>query len=295
MFVKDKDEAQSRVAEIDPDLILLNVKMPDIVRMCRQLRADPSLSDIPLMLLTEREDRDARLLGLEAGADDFVCTPLDALEFRTRIRTMVRINGIQNAAQVRERTVPNNELKTALDGVLESWAHALELRDLETEGHTARVADMAVDLGRAVGMSGAELVHLRRGALIHDIGKMGIPDRIMFKVGVLDDDEWEVMCKHPVYAYELLSPVEYLGPALEIPYCHHEKWDGTGYPRALKGKAIPLSARVFAVVDVWDCLHSDRSYRRAWSNSRVDDYIHEQAGIHFDPDIVHVFFELLSR
>jgi HD-GYP domain-containing protein (c-di-GMP phosphodiesterase class II) len=152
---------------------------------------------------------------------------------------------------------------------------------------------MALQVAHAVGMSDADLVHVRRGALVHDIGKMGVPDRIMFKVGPLDDDEWEIMCKHPIYAYELLSSIELLKPALSIPYCHHEKWDGTGYPRGLAGENIPLAARVFAVVDVWDCLHSDRSYRRAWSKSEVDDYIHEQAGIHFDPDVVQAFFDLL--
>ncbi|MEW5721207.1 MAG: HD-GYP domain-containing protein, partial [Chloroflexota bacterium] len=147
-------------------------------------------------------------------------------------------------------------------------------------------------LARALGMSEAELVHVRRGALLHDIGKMGIPDAILLKPGALTDQEWEIMRKHPQYAYELLSPIAYLRPALDIPYCHHEKWDGTGYPRRLKGEQIPLVARIFAVVDVWDALHSDRPYRRAWSEEQAREHIRTQAGIHFDPRVVKLFLEM---
>jgi len=152
---------------------------------------------------------------------------------------------------------------------------------------------MAVQLARALGMRGEELRDVRRGALLHDIGKMGVPDHILFKLGPLTDDEWEVMRQHPVLAYNLLSPIPYLQLALDIPYCHHEKWDGTGYPRGLSGHEIPLAARVFAVVDVWDALYADRSYRPAWSKDQVDDYLREQAGQHFDPRVVDAFFGLL--
>jgi len=189
----------------------------------------------------------------------------------------------------------NLELTLSYDTTLEGWAHALELRDMETEGHSRNVTEMTLRLARAMGMSEAELVHMRRGALLHDIGKMGIPDSILLKPGPLTDEEWEIMRQHPVYAYQLLSPIPYLRPSLDIPYCHHEKWDGTGYPRGLKGEQIPLAARIFALVDVWDALRSDRPYRKAWPEEGVREYIQEQAGMHFDPQVVEVFLELVGE
>ncbi|HLE26688.1 MAG TPA: HD-GYP domain-containing protein, partial [Anaerolineales bacterium] len=145
---------------------------------------------------------------------------------------------------------------------------------------------------QAMGMSDAERVHLRRGALLHDIGKMGVPDAILLKPGPLTDEEWEIMRKHPVYAYEMLLPILYLRPALEIPYYHHEKWDGTGYPHGLKGEQIPLAARIFAVVDVWDALRSDRPYRPAWPAEKVQEHIRSLAGTHFDPQVAKMFLTL---
>jgi PAS domain S-box-containing protein len=189
----------------------------------------------------------------------------------------------------------NLELGLAYDITLEGWTRALDLRDQETEGHTQRVTELVVRLARAMGLSEQEIIHIRRGAILHDIGKMGIPDRILLKPGPLTDDEWEIMRKHPIYAYELLGNVTYLRPAIEIPYCHHEKWDGSGYPRGLKGEQIPLSARLFAVVDVWDALRSDRPYRKAWSDEEALQYIREQAGKHFDPAVVEVFLRMLKE
>ena len=183
------------------------------------------------------------------------------------------------------------DLTIAYDATLEGWSRALDLRDKETEGHTQRVTEITLQLARKMGFSDAELVHVRRGALLHDIGKMGIPDRVLLKPGSLTDEEWDVMRKHPVYAYELLSPIPYLRPALDIPYCHHEKWDGAGYPRRLKGDQIPLAARIFAVVDVWDALRSDRPYRAAWSDDQAREYIRSQAGTHFDPSVVRAFLD----
>ena len=183
----------------------------------------------------------------------------------------------------------NAELALAYDTTLEGWARALELRDIETEGHSRRVPAMTLRLARAVGMSEAELVHVRRGALLHDIGKMGIPDFILLKPGPLTTEEQAIMSRHPVYAYEMLLPVDYLRPALDIPYCHHEKWDGTGYPRRLKGEQIPLTARLFTIVDVWDALRSDRPYRPAWSEDEVREYIRSMAGSHFDPEVAELF------
>ena len=183
----------------------------------------------------------------------------------------------------------NAELVMAYDATIEGWSRALDLRDKETEGHTQRVTEMTVKLARAAGMSEAEIVHVRRGALLHDIGKMGVPDAILLKPGKLTDEEWVLMRRHPGLAYEMLSPIVFLRPALDIPYCHHEKWDGTGYPRGLKGEQIPLAARLFAVVDVWDALCSDRPYRAGWPEEKVREHIQAGAGAHFDPQSVEAF------
>ena len=188
----------------------------------------------------------------------------------------------------------NLELARAYDSTLEGWARALDLRDNETEGHTHRVAQLTVRLAHAMGLRDADLVHIRRGALLHDMGKLAIPDSIMLKPSALTDEQAEIMRRHPDYAHELLSPIGYLRPALDIPYCHHEKWDGTGYPRGLKGEEIPLAARIFAVVDVWDALRSDRPYRAAWTEERAKAYIQEQADIHFDPKVVTAFLKTLE-
>jgi PAS domain S-box-containing protein len=186
----------------------------------------------------------------------------------------------------------NAQLTTAYDATLEGWSGALDLRDEETEGHAQRVTEASVRLARAMGIAGEDLVHLRRGALLHDIGKMGVPDSILRKSGPLTDEEWEVMRRHPVYAYELLSPIAFLHPALDIPYCHHEWWDGTGYPRGLKGEEIPLAARIFAVIDVWDALLSDRPYRPRLALDEVLSYIESRAGTQFDPAVVSEFLRL---
>jgi len=186
----------------------------------------------------------------------------------------------------------NVELMMAYDATIEGWSRALDLRDKETEGHTQRVTEMTVRLARTIGMHEEDIVHIRRGALLHDIGKMGVPDAILLKPGKLTDAEWEVMRKHPVYAYALLSPITFLRPALDIPYCHHEKWDGTGYPRGLKGDLIPLAARLFAVADVWDALRSDRPYRAGWPEEKVRAYLREQTGTHFEPEAMEVFLKV---
>jgi PAS domain S-box-containing protein len=189
----------------------------------------------------------------------------------------------------------NLELALAYDATIEGWSHALDLRDKETEGHTLRVMEMTLKLAMVMGLDESQTIHIRRGALLHDIGKLGIPDSILLKPGPLTEEEWRVMKKHPQYAYDMLSPISYLQPALDIPYCHHEKWDGSGYPRGLKGEQIPLAARIFAIVDVWDALCSDRPYRAAWPKNKVYKHIAEQSGIHFDPEVVKAFFLLVKN
>jgi PAS domain S-box-containing protein len=196
---------------------------------------------------------------------------------------------IDNATLFNDLQQSNAGLVLAYDTTIEGWARALELRDQETQGHTQRAAEMTLRLARAMGMKDEELVHVRRGALLHDIGKMSIPDSILLKNGPLTGEEWEVMRRHPVYAYELLSPIAYLRPALDIPYCHHERWDGTGYPRGLKGEHIPLAARIFALADTWDALYSERRYHPAWPEERVREHIRSLAGTQLDPKIVEVF------
>jgi PAS domain S-box-containing protein len=186
----------------------------------------------------------------------------------------------------------NIQLTLAYDATIEGWSRALDLRDEETEGHTQRVMEMTLLLCEAFGINESDLVHIRRGALLHDIGKMGIPDRILLKPGPLTAQEWVVMKKHPGYAFEFLSPVSFLKPSMDIPYCHHERWDGTGYPRGIKGEQIPTSARIFAIADVWDALSSDRPYRSAWKDSEILSHLQSQSGSHFDPQIVELFFQL---
>ncbi len=198
---------------------------------------------------------------------------------------------IESASLFENLQRSNTELMLAYDATIEGWSRALDLRDRETEGHTQRVAEMVLILAEKTGMSDAEKLNLRRGALLHDIGKMGVPDSILLKPGPLSESEREIMRQHPLYAYQMLSPITYLKHSLEIPYCHHEKWDGSGYPRGLKGDEIPLSARMFAVVDVFDALTSDRPYRKAWPREEVYRYIQEQARKHFDPQVVKIFLE----
>lgn len=189
----------------------------------------------------------------------------------------------------------NQELSMAYDATIAGWSHAMDLRDKETEGHTQRVTELTLQLAERMDIPPQEMVHIRRGALLHDIGKLGVPDQILFKPGKLTKDEWVVMRKHPTYAHDMLISINYLRHALDIPYCHHEKWDGTGYPRGLKGEEIPLSARLFAVVDVWDALRSDRPYRDGWTIPKARDYIQAETGHHFDPQVVDIFIRFLDE
>jgi putative nucleotidyltransferase with HDIG domain len=185
-------------------------------------------------------------------------------------------------------------LVAAYDATIAGWSTALEMRDEGTAGHTRRVTELAAELAARVGIPDSEIPHVRRGALLHDIGKMVVPDAILHKAAELDEDEWAIMHTHPDSGRKFLENVEYLGPAIDIPYCHHERWDGTGYPRGLAGEQIPLAARVFAVVDVLDALTSDRSYRPAWTMAKARLHIREQAGKHFDPKVVDAFEAMMD-
>jgi diguanylate cyclase (GGDEF)-like protein/putative nucleotidyltransferase with HDIG domain len=180
------------------------------------------------------------------------------------------------------------------DGLADGWLRAMELRDHETVDHSRRVTATMLRLARTLGINEAEMAHIRRGALLHDIGKMGIPDAILNKPGPLSDEEWRIMRRHPDYALELLAPFDLVRSALDIPYCHHERWDGAGYPRGLEGDQIPLAARAFAAVDIWDALGHDRPYRKAWPEERVHAHVTALAGTHLDPDVVTALHRTLG-
>ena len=201
---------------------------------------------------------------------------------------------IDNATLFNDLQRSNTEITSAYDATIDGWSRALDMRDHETEGHTQRVTEMTLKLARLIDIPNKDLIHIRRGATLHDIGKMGIPDRILHKPGPLTTEEWVTMRQHPQFACALLTPIDYLRPAKDIPCYHHERWDGSGYPRGLKGDEIPLSARLFAVVDVYDALTSDRPYRSAWSKQAALNYIQNEAGILFDPKITSTFLEMVS-
>ncbi len=218
----------------------------------------------------------------------------DWLDFLNIISGQAAI-AVDSAMMYKELQRSNIDLSLAYNATIDGWSRTLDLRDKETEGHTRRVTDMTLRLAASIGMDNSELIHIRRGATLHDIGKVAIPDHILFKPGPLTDEEWETMRQHPRYAVELLSPITYLAPALSIPHWHHERWDGTGYPDRLGGEDIPFSARLFALVDVYDALTSRRPYRNAWSKQDAVQYIEKQAGKHFDPSLTPEFLNLVNQ
>lgn len=202
---------------------------------------------------------------------------------------------INNAQLFTNLEKSNLELSLAYDATIEGWSQALDLKDKETEGHTLRVTAWTIELAKLAALSEVEIIHIRRGALLHDIGKMGIPDNILNKAGKLTPDEWKIMRQHTQYAYNMIYPIAFLRPAIDIPYCHHERWDGTGYPRGLKNEQIPYIARLFAIIDVWDAVTSDRPYRKAWTFKKAIEHIKSETGKHFDPQIVDLFIKEIDR
>jgi putative nucleotidyltransferase with HDIG domain len=199
---------------------------------------------------------------------------------------------IDNAQLFEDLQNKNDELEKAYQATLEGWVSALDMRDKETEGHTQRVRVLTERLARSMGVNDDQMIHITRGALLHDIGKMAIPDGILLKPGPLTDKERELIKRHPQLAYDMLRRIDFLLPAIDIPYCHHEKWDGTGYPRGLKGDDIPFAARIFPIIDVWDALTSDRPYRKALPHEEVREHIKADSGKHFDPQVVDAFLQM---
>ena len=216
------------------------------------------------------------------------------LEFFVSLASQAAI-AIVNARLFQGLQKTNLALEGAYEDTILAWQRALALRDRETEGHTERVTELTLKLASAMGIGEEELIHIRRGAILHDIGKMGIPDGILQKPGPLTEMEWSITRRHPEISYQLLAYIPYLRPSLDIPYCHHERWDGLGYPRGLKGDSIPLAARIFSVVDVWDSLMSDRPYRKSWPSKKALDYIRQNAGTIFDPQVVDVFINIIEN
>jgi putative two-component system response regulator len=281
--------------EIMPDIILLDVMMPlmDGYEVCRRIRITPALAQVPIIMVTALDDRDSRLAGLRAGADDFLSKPFDGLELLARLQTIARLNRYRQIVEQRnELEKTHQELLVSYQLTIEGWVAALDLRDNETEGHTQRVTQMTIAFAEAIGIAAEAMEFIRRGALLHDIGKLGVPDAILHKPGKLTEEEWVIMRKHPENAYAWISPIGFLRPALDIPYCHHEKWNGKGYPRGLCGEEIPIAARLFAIVDVYDALISKRPYKEPMSEAEALAIIEKDAGSHFDPALVKVFLDL---
>jgi putative two-component system response regulator len=314
-----------------PDLILTDILMPsmDGYEFVRQLRASPQVSGTRVILCSATFlESEANALARDCGvrhvlikpcapelvlrtvdealrspsAEGSVPHPSDFVHEQLRLFTNKLIQKVAELESAKGRLEKlledlrgaNEELARTYDATLEGWVRALDMRDQETEGHTRRVTDLTVRLARAMGIAGQALVCMRRGALLHDIGKLAVPDRILLKPGPLDKEEWKLMRLHPAYARWMLEPIKFLRTALDIPYCHHEKWDGTGYPSGLKGKHIPLAARIFAVVDVWDALRSKRPYHDAWPEGEIRRHILEQSGKHFDPKVAATFLRLMD-
>ena len=224
-------------------------------------------------------------------------TPINAIsEWKIHLRFIIGLtaNTVQRKIMLTKQDITTTELEVAYSETLEAWVRALEIRDRATAGHTHRVLELTLRLASKLGVPDEMLVHISRGVLLHDIGKLAVSDRILHKTGPLDPSEWHVMREHPKFAYKLLKPIQYLRPALDIPYCHHEKWDGSGYPRGLKGDEIPYQARIFSVVDVWDALTSDRPYRKAWPKKDALEYIRSKSGEEFDPKVVEEFLEIIK-
>lgn len=281
-------EAAVQVALLENkwDLVVCDYRMPHLTpyRALELLRA--SDQDLPVIVFSGAVQEDVAIDLLKAGASDFV----------TKDRLPRLLLAVQRELRQREQQALHRlDVEIGFEQTMTAWGKALELRDRHTQGHTLRVTDLTLRLARVYDISGQQFKNIYRGSLLHDIGKMGIPDSILTKRDLLTTEERHIMEMHPVLAFDLLAPITFLQEALEIPYCHHEKWNGKGYPRGLIGDEIPLAARLFSVVDVYDALTNDRPYRRSWPKPKVIDYLLEERTKSFDPKVVDTFVEMIGR
>ncbi|MEA2645222.1 MAG: cyclic di-GMP phosphodiesterase [Chloroflexota bacterium] len=279
----DGAQALALVEARPPDVVLLDAMMPrvDGFEVCRRLKADPATRLIPVVMVTSLNDVGDRVRALDAGADDFLAKPVDRVEVLARVTSLIRLK----------------QLYDRLDGaeaVIFALASAVEARDAHTERHTERVAEWAARLGEAAGMSGEDLEDLHRAAMIHDIGKIGVPDAVLFKAGKLDDAEWEAMKRHPVIGEQIARPLRSTVGLTQVIRHHHEHFDGSGYPDGLTGAAIPLPARVVAICDAYDAMTNNRPYRDGMPLARAIEILREGAGTQWDPRLVDLFLNLLA-
>lgn len=284
-------------------LAIVDVQMPEMdgYELVELLRSNQFTAQLPVIFVSAVfSDEYHHRRGYEVGAVDFITKPFVPQIMLSKVQVFISLYKqrlqLETLNQSLERIVfrRTEDLSHAYDTTLEGWAKALELREREIAGHSRRVVALTLELAEALGIPAEDRVHIHRGALLHDIGKMGVPDSILLKPGPLTEDEWAIMRQHPVFAFQLLKNIRFLKQALDIPYCHHERWDGSGYPRGLSGEDIPLAARIFALVDVWDALNSDRPYRRALSRGQALKFIREEAGHAFDPKLVKIFLKLVE-
>ena len=296
-FAENGAQALKLASQSVPDLILLDVLLPDLdgFEVCRHLRLDPLLGEVPILLLTGMEDQHACVQGLNAGADDVLFKPVNLVELRARVKNILRLDRYRKLTQ--ERTLHERtriEREAAYEAALAGWARTLELRGLEPEGHTDRVIRFTLRLAQDLKISEADQVHLRWGALLHDCGKLGLPDRIFLKSRRRSRITRMALRKHPQYAGDLFGSTPSLRMALDVACNHHERWDGTGYPRGLSGEQIPLSARIFTVADAWDILTSPLPCGKGWSKAFARQQILSQSGKRFDPRVVRSFERILA-
>ncbi len=305
--VESEQEMRTALAARRWDLVISDHELPGFSDMAALALTKAHDPDLPFIILSGAITEAKAVEAMRSGAQDYIMKGnmarlmpairrelAEAEHRRARRAAEIELRE-QELAAAKALESAYNELRKAYDLTLWALVRALELRDKETEGHSLRVVDLTMQLAGRLGVPADMQEHVQRGALLHDIGKLGVPDAILLKPGALTEDEWRVMKRHPLYACEWIQPIPYLQPAIAIPWCHHERWDGGGYPRGLQGETIPLEARIFALVDVWDALLSDRPYRPAWDEGRALDYIQGESGKHFDPQVVAAFLELHAQ
>lgn len=264
------------------DYILPSFSVPKILEIFAERQ-----SYIPVIVISGSVNEMTVIDTMLMGARDFI----EKSQIKTRLNFVIK-RELRSAGEKQQHRIDKGR---ACDETIKAWGIALELRDKYTAGHTQRVTDLTLRLARRMNVPRDQLVAIHRGALLHDIGKMGVPDIVLLKRDVLDDDEWTIMKMHPKLAYDMLRPIPFLENAIDIPYCHHERWNGSGYPQGLNGEQIPLSARIFSVVDVYDALVCDRPYREAWERSKAIAYILEERDVLFDPQVVDTFVDMVGR